>query len=1509
MSGSEAEKALHDNTIEAPGPQEPIQTEPLAEEPLERVGSDSELNDEKQVDYEAVETSSQDDSDIEKRRTPTELARTRSNWTTNTENSVATEIEQPTPQPPRKRKWSEKINPFKSKHLPPVPKERLASREQTAGFFSILTFQWVSPLMSVGYQRSLELNDIWHVNPDRSVDVMRSRLLTSLEYRKSRKGKDWFEPLPMALYDTFKKEFWIGGICNFISAMLQVLSPFTLKYLIAFAGRAYAASIGTGAAPHIGEGIGLVVGITCMQIIQSGCVNHFIYRGMMVGGQARSTLISTIFAKAMRLSGRAKAGGAALHMAEEKPTFEPGSKEEKAYFKQKLKDDKKKKGDKKGISGDGQGWGNGRIVNLMSVDTYRIDQACGMGHMVWTAPIQVLLTLALLCINLTYSALAGFAFICLMMPLLAYAIKSLMARRKLINKITDQRVTLTQEIISSVRFVKYFGWEMSFISRLGEIRDREIGKVSFLLSIRNGIMAVSMSIPIFASMLAFITYSTTMHNLNPAPVFSSLALFNALRIPLNLLPMVLGQVVDANASLARIAEFLAAEEVNDDAEWKDSAKHAIEIQGGNFTWERNTNQDDKEKPGANPKGRKQIAQEKKDAKSKAKEDKRVAKELEKDGNPPSPVSPADSVMEEEKPPFSINEVDLTVGRDELIAVIGSVGSGKSSLLAALAGDMRKTKGNVTFGANRAFCPQYAWIQNATVKENIIFGKDYNRKWYNEVIDACALRPDLEMLPAGDLTEIGERGITVSGGQKQRLNIARAIYFDADIVLMDDPLSAVDAHVGKHIMDNAICGLLRGKARVLATHQLHVLHRVDRIVWMKEGHIYKIATFPDLMENDAEFQKLMETTAQEEKKEQVDDEDEVEEEKKDAKKKKGKKPAAALMQQEERAVDSVGWDIYAAYIRASGGMWVAPFILALLIISQGANIMTSLWLSYWTSGKFGLQLGVYIGVYAALGVAQAALMFAFSVMLTIYGTRSSKVMLNRAVTRVLRAPMSFFDTTPLGRITNRFSKDVDTMDNTLTDAIRMFALTMCMILSVFILIIAYYYYFAIALVPLTIIFLFSASYYRSSARELKRHEAVLRSVLFARFSEAVNGISTIRAYGVQQQFANHVDESVDSMDGAYFLTFANQRWLSTRLDAVGNLLVFTVGILVVTSRFSINPSTGGLVLSYILSIVQMIQFTVRQLAEVENNMNSTERIHYYGTKLEEEAPLHLGDVPASWPEKGAIDFDNVQMRYRAGLPLVLKGLTMHVRAGERIGVVGRTGAGKSTIMSTLFRLVELSGGSISIDGVNIAKIGLHDLRSRLAIIPQDPTLFRGTIRSNLDPFNEHTDLELWNALRQADLVGAEQTMEDEAGRIHLDTPVEDEGLNFSLGQRQLLALARALVRGSQIIVCDEATSSVDFETDQKIQRTIVRGFKGKTLLCIAHRLKTIIGYDRILVMDQGNVAELDRPITLYDQGGIFRSMCDRSGIRREDFFESEEARFSAESPELERTQSAVMMKRE
>ena len=1454
--------------------------EPVATAPLQEViVSDSDTS----SDIEKRDFSEKPEADGDDRPRATRTT------TTTTINSTLT-VEDSTAGPQIKKPWYKRLNPLKRSQKPPVPKERSISREYGANFFYKLTFQWMAPIMSTGYQRPLELNDIWLVNPDRDIDTLAAKLHANFQDRLKKQDR---YPLAWALYYTFRFEFWLSGLCNLSSSILQIISPFTLRYLITFAQNAYIAQAKNAKAPNIGRGIGLVIGITIMQMLQSLGTNHFIYRGQMIGAQARGVLIDVVFEKAMKISGRAKAGGKATQDTSnlvDTDIMEKTEKEKHSALARAIKNRINPKGGPQstpdsvaGISGDGLGWGNGRIVNLMSTDTYRVDQACGMMHMIWTSPVAVVICLVVLLVNLSYSALAGFALLVLGMPLLTKAIKSLFRRRRKINKITDQRVTLTQEILQSVRFVKYFGWESSFLERIDSIRKREIRAIQFLLAIRNAINAVSMSLPIFASMLSFITFNLSNHPLNPAPIFSSLALFNSLRLPLNLLPMVIGQVTDAWASLGRIQDFLIAEEQRDEFIWDMEGEKAFSMNQADFTWERTVTPQ-----GADP-TKKQI-KDAKDAKRasfvQAKNQQKASIEEKKETDDGSKDDGSSDKTQVE--PFKLQNLDLSVGRKELIAVIGGVGSGKSSLLAALAGDMRKTSGSVTMGASRAFCPQYAWIQNTSVKENVLFGKGHDRRWYDAVIDACALRPDLDMLPQGDLTEIGERGITVSGGQKQRLNIARAIYFNSDIILMDDPLSAVDAHVGRHIFDKAICGLLKDKCRILATHQLHVLSRCDRIVWMQEGQIETIDTFQNLMNNNEAFQKLMATTAQEEKVEKEPDvnEDEIEDEKKAAQKRKAAKRGAALMQQEERAVKSVSWSVYAAYVRASGSLLFAPLIIFLLIVSQGANIVTSLWLSWWTADKFGYSDGQYIGVYAALGVVQAAMMFAFSVSLSILGTRSSRVMLKGAMSRVLRAPMHFFDTTPLGRITNRFAKDVDIMDNNLTDAMRMYFFTLAMITSVFILIIVYFHYFAIALGPLFLAFIFSASYYRASAREMKRHEAVLRSDVFARFGESVSGTASIRAYGLQDQFVHTLRAAVDQMNSAYYLTFSNQRWLAVRLDTIGNLLVFTTGILVVTSRFNVSPATSGLVLSYILSIVQMIQFTVRQLAEVENAMNSTERIHYYATHLDEEAPLHLKDVPDSWPEKGEIDFNEVQMRYREGLPLVLQGLNMKVAAGERIGIVGRTGAGKSSIMSTLFRLVELSGGSISIDGINIASVGLKDLRTRLAIIPQDPTLFKGTIRSNLDPFNQHTDLELWSALRQSDLVDANAQLEDKhTGRIHLDAVVEDEGLNFSLGQRQLMALARALVRGSQIIVCDEATSSVDMETDQKIQRTIATGFKGKTLLCIAHRLKTIIGYDRIVVMDAGRIAEIDNPLSLWEAGGIFRGMCEQSGIRREDFDEA------------------------
>lgn len=472
-----------------------------------------------------------------------------------------------------------------------------------------------------------------------------------------------------------------------------------------------------------------------------------------------------------------------------------------------------------------------------------------------------------------------------------------------------------------------------------------------------------------------------------------------------------------------------------------------------------------------------------------------------------------------------------------------------------------------------------------------------------------------------------------------------------------------------------------------------------------------------------------------------------------------------------------------------------------------------------------------------------------------------------------------------------------MDNILTDALRQYMFTLVMITSVFILFVVFFHYSGIALGPMLLLFLFAAAYYRASARQVKRHEAVLRSTMFAKFSEAITGVPTIRAYGLQQQFTDSLRNAIDDLNSAYYLTFSNQRWLNTRLDIVSNLLVATTGILMVTLRFTIDPSISGLVFSYMLSIVQIVQLLVRQMAEVENSMNSTERLHHYGHGLDQE-PDNEGTVvmEPTWPRKGEIKFSNVKLQYRPGLPLVLKGVDMTIAGGERVAIVGRTGAGKSSLAAALFRLTEVTSGQIEIDGIDIAKVPLQALRSRLSIIPQDPAIFQGTVRSNLDPFSVYEDRELWSALRHAHLADGDGVSEElgytqaqhppfsnQKTNLHLDSPIQEDGLNFSLGQRQLLALARALVRNSQVIICDEATSSVDSFTDMAVQETIRTKFGRKTLLFIAHRLKSVVRYDRVCVMDQGLVAELDTPRALWaNKSSIFRGMCDESGIVEEDF---------------------------
>ncbi|KAJ5523886.1 oligomycin resistance ATP-dependent permease yor1 [Penicillium frequentans] len=853
-------------------------------------------------------------------------------------------------------------------------------------------------------------------------------------------------------------------------------------------------------------------------------------------------------------------------------------------------------------------------------------------------------------------------------------------------------------------------------------------------------------------------------------------------------------------------------------------------------------------------------------------------------NPPSYEESSSAVtLAEELPilaPFSIPSISLNIRRGELLAVIGGIGSGKSSLLSALAGDMRKVQGSLKFYSDRAYCPQTAWIQNATVRDNILFGAPYDAAWYDEVITACQLRRDLQILSNGDATEIGERGINVSGGQKQRISLARAMYSNADILLLDDPLSAVDPYVGQAIFEKAILGALGSKTRILATHQAHVLSRCDRILWLDDGKVKALGSFAKLKKKYPDFAALVkEAEGNREKATKEDAEKDAskpeEETTTTVSKLAGDDSVPELMQSEDDVDGGISWAVYTSYLACSRSPIAIILAIPLLCLAQGSALLCGMWLAWWASDRFGFENNTYIGIYVALGVCQALCLYLFGLCISILCTSASNVMLDKATEKIMRAPVWFFDTTPLGRIVNRFSKDVYVMDDALPESLRLFMVGTAMVLGILSLIVSEFHWFGIALVPCTAIFFFSAFYYRASARELKRHESVLRGVVLARFSETLSGVTTIRTYSMQKQFSKSMQHAIDDMNSANFLTSANQRWLGIRLDFVGVLLIVAAGVLVVIQRSTQNPAISGVVLSYSLGAAQVLQFIIRQWANVENAMNATERIHAYGpgNSLPVEGNNGTTPVPApeSWPEQGGITFGDVHMRYREGLPNVLRGLTLSIKPGEHVAIVGRTGAGKSSLIGALFRTCELSGGCITIDGVDISTLPLKDLRSRLSIQPQDSILFRGTVRTNLDPLKQHTDEELWLALRGAWL----------AETVQLDDVVEEEGSNFSHGQRQQLGLARLLVRNSKVVVCDEATSSVDLETDEKIQRTMVEAFKGKTVITVAHRIRTIINYDRVCVMDKGAILELGTPSELWDLGGVFMGMCETSGIAEEE----------------------------
>ncbi|XP_028291453.1 ATP-binding cassette sub-family C member 4 isoform X2 [Gouania willdenowi] len=1088
----------------------------------------------------------------------------------------------------------------------------------------------------------------------------------------------------------------------------------------------------------------------------------------------------------------------------------------------------------------------GQIVNLLSNDVNKFDEVTLYLHFLWTGPLQAASVIVLLMYAIGPSCLAGMAVFSILMPVQTMFGRLFSTLRNETATLTDERIRTMNEVISGIRVIKMYGWEKPFGALVDEIRRKEISKImksSYLRALNMASFFVAGKIIVF---ITICVYVLTGNKLSASRVFVAVALYGAVRLTITLFfPYAIEKLSECLISIRRIENFLLLNEVAPQhlglpvAEKKDCL---VKIQDLVCYWDKTL-----------------------------------------------------------KAP-TLHSVCFTVRPEQLLAVIGPVGAGKSSLLSAILGELSHRSGVVKVKGELMYTCQQPWILPGTIRSNILFGKELNLKKYKKVLKACALKRDMDLLPGGDLAIVGDRGANLSGGQKARVSLARAVYQDADIYLLDDPLSAVDAEVGRHLFEECICGLLKKKPRILVTHQLQYLKAADQIIVLKEGQMVATGTYSDLQGSGLDFTSLLqeETNHEEERADSVSvcsfsqnlsDNfmssmsslsssqcsliERVEQH-------------AGVVQpreEESRFEGNVGLHLYVKYFRAGANFLVLSGLVLLNSLAHVAFVMQDWWLAHWASeqthssvtehlnGSFPqqLDLDLYLGVYAGFTLSAVVFGFLRSVVFFNVLVNSAQTLHNNMFNAILRTSTHFFDVNPIGRILNRFSKDIGYLDSMLPWTFVDFIQVLFQVIGVIAVAAVIIPWILIPIVPLLAMFLFLRFYFLQTSRDVKRLESTTRSPVFSHLSSSLQGLSTIRAFKVQQRFQQVFDEYQDRHSEAWFLFLTTSRWFAVRLDGICTVFVTIIAFGCLYLNNELEPGAVGLALSYAITLTGMFQWGVRQSAEIENMMTSVERVVEY-SELESEALWETDKLPPSdWPKTGSITFDRVNFSYSASEPLVLKNLNIIFTPWEKVGIVGRTGAGKSSLISALFRLAEPEG-RIIIDGFLTSEIGLHTLRQKMSIIPQDPVLFTATMRKNLDPFRQHTDEDLWNALQEVQMKAVVEELPNK-----LETMLTESGSNFSVGQRQLVCLARAILRKNRILVIDEATANVDPRTDSLIQQTIRDKFQDCTVLSIAHRLNTIIDCDRILVLDAGRIQEYDEPyVLLQNQDGLFYQMVQQTG---------------------------------
>lgn len=1064
----------------------------------------------------------------------------------------------------------------------------------------------------------------------------------------------------------------------------------------------------------------------------------------------------------------------------------------------------------------------GRATKMMSSDVLRFEVYWGFLHFFWTCPLQVFLSFCFLYNMFGTSVFAGAAVIALSLPIQFFLLRRMSRQRPKINEVADKRIRLLQEILAGIRVIKLYSWDNIFRNKMANLREKELKEIRKMRFSSALITTLTLALPVLASVATFIWHVKFNGGILTADlVFPAITFFGRMETPLIIIPIIASYTVDAREAMNRIGKFLRARTSAHSQKQVESSENAVVVQG-KFIWELPEGEDD--------------------------------------------------------PDQMVFDFDVAVPKGSLVAIVGSVGSGKSSFIGAINGEMKRLSGNAEISGKIGYCPQQAWIRNCSVRENIVFDQPFDEERYKAVIEQCALENDIANFPNGDETELGEKGISLSGGQKQRISLARMVYFNPDIAIMDDPLSAVDSQVGSTLFYDCILdGLLKDKTRILVTNQLNILSYVDQIIVLDEGRVVERGTYEELLSKDTDFSDLLKKYSNDESEDEVASDSESESDSDDdSQAPVAKKEKSTKLNSEEKR-EGVSAKVYWAYAKACGGITFLLLASSFMLFTEYSRILRSFVLRDWTTSDDVNKFDNYIFEYGGYAILQAISACANTCMFVWGGYRAAKVIHEGALARIIRSPMSFFDSTPVGRILNRFSKDLDIVDSYVAEEFNALIVTVAVIASSVVLILRVKYEMILILIIPFAIGYFLQSTFRTISRQIQRLNAQNFSPLMSHFSETFAGLGSIRAFQVQDRFFAKHHELVDIANRAPLLNLAMRRWVGIRSEVMGAMLVLTLSI--VSILFGVGYDFMGILIADTLNVIEYLDWCIKQFAETEMSLMAVERVNHYAVNLEIEAAeiIESHRPELNWPSKGHILIKDLVVQYKPTLPPVIKGIDLEIHGGEHVAIVGRTGAGKTSIISSLFRLLEPTSGSIIIDGIDISTIGLCDLRSKIAIVPQEPALFSGTLRFNLDPYNRYSDDEIWLALERTSMKESAMDLTD-----RLDGEVQECGQNFSIGQRQLLCLTRALLLRSSIIVMDEATANIDLETDETIQVSLRENFKNSTLITIAHRINTIIDYDRVIVMDSGRVAEFDTPRALLsNEDSIFYALASEAGVSLDD----------------------------